>query len=84
MSTYPGDLAVTRSLGIGTLNLKLPEAHPRCTICGCDVTDFRFEAFGFISVDGTFGSHPVEYVLITTCLAHFHEPLAARLRAAAA
>lgn len=84
MSAWPADSVPTRSLGIGTLNLRLPEPHPVCTICGCDCTGVRIEFYGFISVDGTFGSHPVEYVLITTCLDHWAEPLAARLRGAAA
>jgi hypothetical protein len=81
--TYAADDVAVREHGIGTLNLKLPEPHPVCTICGCDCTGFRFEFYGFATIDSAYGSCPIEYVLITTCRDHWHEPLACRLRAAA-
>lgn len=83
VSAWPGDAVRTRDLPVGTLNCKLPEAHPTCTVCGCDCTDIRAEFYGFVTVDAAHGSFPVEYVLITTCMDHWHAPLAARLRAVA-
>jgi len=83
MSPYPGDHVASRELPIGTLNCKLPEPHPECTVCGCDCTGFRFEFYAFATISVGAGNYPVEYVLITTCPNHFAEPLAARLRAAA-
>jgi hypothetical protein len=76
---WPGDSVSVRSYPIGTLNLKRPELHPSCTVCGCDCTERRVEFYGFVPLGAT---GQVELVMITTCMDHWHEPLAARLRAA--
>jgi hypothetical protein len=85
---WPGDHEPVRGLPIGTQNMRGPRERARCAVCGCDCSDTRVEFVGFHSpavLDfvlpaGTL--RPVEYVLVTTCLAHFAAPLAARLRAA--
>ena len=82
VSQWQGDTVAVRERPIGTLNCRLPVAHPTCTICGCDCTLVRVEFYGFAAIGGP-GSYPIEYVLITTCMEHWHEPLAVRLRAVA-
>jgi hypothetical protein len=77
MMLREGDDVRVRDLGIGSQNMRVPTVPVLCTVCGCDCSDFCFEAYAFTGVPGA-----SEYVLIRTCMAHFAAPLAARLRAA--
>ena len=80
VSQWQGDTVELRERPIGTLNLKLPLSEHVCTICGCDCSNIRVEFYAFGVISGAPNAGPCEYILITTCMSHWHEPLAVRLR----